>query len=1507
MIDQNISYHNNTRCLVCKKTSSVPGSDTRPTNALDRQTVNLAISIRLYCLGKDNGENIMKSIKEGPFHMGTVSDVITGGTEGAGIPKDIYFLINHYTNAKDIWENVKMILEGSELTKDDRESQLYDEFEHFCQNKGETIQGYYVRFTKLINDMRNIKMTMPRMQLNSKFVNNMLPEWSRFITEVKLNRVWTPSSASSTNHSKSPQPSKEPSPADNFQLDSGRHIARECPRPKRLQDSDYFKDKMLLMQAQESGAVLDEEQSLFLAGEQVTNVDDDVDDSPETDLALNVGQYPFYDEAGMWKTTKNFVVQCNVSSVRNDALMSILDEMHEQGVQSRLANKPDMVVNDSVTSELARYKELVGEYEKRAKFELTDRERKIDEQMRIIISDRNRKETSLKSELHSAQILLSSTVDHYKSKTEEVTFLKKDFKQKEDKFLEEFLDLKKLKDKIEDILYKQDQSVQTVHMLCKPKSFYDEKHKVAIGYKNPVCLAHAKQAQSALYNGHVLVTTNHTPTVIHDSEDTRELAEITRNRMLLKMQSPLCVENKVRIAPPDYSKENFLATFAPQRNLTPEQIFWSIDDNNRKKAETLAPKPISALTVYPPNTPVKLVPRILPTKSQVKINLYVLTQLFTEFDKTCKTRITPSGITEGEREHFVGVQTALFKEVKEMEEIFDQMNNEVDKNTVDKQCAEIEKKNLLIENENLIVNCLSTQLLYDVEKSRCLDLEADIINIFMEAPDFNSFFKIKNLEHQIKEKDNVIRHLKDLVANVNDRSREPYNAIDVTALIEQNDCDRVELKKVKQHYKELYDSIKITRAHTSEKTSTMLNEIESLKAQLRSKEPCFTSDYVKPKVLAPGMYAIDVKPIPHPLKNNRSAHLNYISHLKESVETVREIVEEARVVKPLDNSLNYACQYTKLSQELLECVIGTCPKSFNERDNKAPSTPVTRKKQVTFSDKPGTSSSNTQKHKVHQRVQLTNIPVLPSTGVNDSTEASGSKPRSNTKKNRILPAKKENKKEVEVRLRTNKSVWTKVNPVDSGISSKRVVINSNSESMCKTCNKCLNSASHGMCVVNILNSVNVTPTVRIVLNKEKQIWKPKGKMSDNTLNKTKQIWKPKGRLSDNSLHKTKRVWKATGKLFTDFGYQWRPTGTKLTLGKLDCGSQWRPTGKKFALGEICHLTKLSVKCCSKHMTGNRSKLMNFVEKFIGSVRFGNDHLGAIMGYGDYVMGDSVISRVYYVEGLGHNLFSVGQFCDSDLEVAFRKHTCFVRDIKGTDILKGSRGTNLYTISIDEMMKSSPICLLSKASKSKSWLWHRRLNHLNFGTINDLARKDLVRGLPRLKFEKDHLCSACQLGKSKKFSHRPKSENTNMEVLHTLHMDLCGPMRVQSIKGKKYILVIVDDYSRFTWVKFLRSKDETPEFVTNFLKQIQVGLNKTVRFIRTDNGTEFVNQVMSEYYEGVGIFHQKSVPRTPQQNGVVERRNRTLVEAARTMMIFSKAPMFLWAEAVATACYTQNHH
>nr|GEZ21245.1 retrovirus-related Pol polyprotein from transposon TNT 1-94 [Tanacetum cinerariifolium] len=162
-----------------------------------------------------------------------------------------------------------------------------------------------------------------------------------------------------------------------------------------------------------------------------------------------------------------------------------------------------------------------------------------------------------------------------------------------------------------------------------------------------------------------------------------------------------------------------------------------------------------------------------------------------------------------------------------------------------------------------------------------------------------------------------------------------------------------------------------------------------------------------------------------------------------------------------------------------------------------------------------------------------------------------------------------------------------------------------------------------------------------------------------------------------------------------------------------------------------------------------------------------------------------------------------------------------------------------------------------------------------------------------------------LGKSKKSSYQPKVKDTNQEKLYLLHIDLCGPMRVASINRKRYILVIVDDYSRFTWVRFLRSKDESPEAIIRCIKNIQFRLNATVRNVRTDNETEFVNQILCEFYENVGISHQTSAARTSQQNGVVERQNRTIVEAARTMLIFSKALLFLWAEAINTACYTQN--
>nr|GFA06688.1 retrovirus-related Pol polyprotein from transposon TNT 1-94 [Tanacetum cinerariifolium] len=234
----------------------------------------------------------------------------------------------------------------------------------------------------------------------------------------------------------------------------------------------------------------------------------------------------------------------------------------------------------------------------------------------------------------------------------------------------------------------------------------------------------------------------------------------------------------------------------------------------------------------------------------------------------------------------------------------------------------------------------------------------------------------------------------------------------------------------------------------------------------------------------------------------------------------------------------------------------------------------------------------------------------------------------------------------------------------------------------------------------------------------------------------------------------------------------------------------------------------------------------------------------------------MINRVYYVEGLNHNLFSIGQFCDADLEVALWKSTCFVRDLQGNDLLTSNRGFDLYTISLQESTSSTPLFLMAKASPTQAWLWHRSFSHINFDYINLLSKKDIVIGLPRLKYNKDQLCSFCELSKAKRSSFKTKVVSSSKGRLNLLHMDLCGPMRVAIINGKKYILVIIDDYSRYTWTLFLRSKDETPEVVT-----------------------ELLNKTLNAFFKEEGIEHQNSTAQTPEQNGVVERRNRTLVEGS----------------------------
>ncbi|CAJ2645568.1 unnamed protein product [Trifolium pratense] len=306
----------------------------------------------------------------------------------------------------------------------------------------------------------------------------------------------------------------------------------------------------------------------------------------------------------------------------------------------------------------------------------------------------------------------------------------------------------------------------------------------------------------------------------------------------------------------------------------------------------------------------------------------------------------------------------------------------------------------------------------------------------------------------------------------------------------------------------------------------------------------------------------------------------------------------------------------------------------------------------------------------------------------------------------------------------------------------------------------------------------------------------------------------------------------------------------------------------------------------------------------GSVGFGGNQKGKIIGTGTVGNSSLSINDVWLVDGLKHNLLSISQFCDNGYVVVFNKESCTVsKQSDKSMVFKGLRKNNVYKINLSDLNEQKVLCLLTLSEEK--WIWHKRLGHANWRLISKLSKLDLVRGLPKIKYHSNTLCGSCQKGKITKSSFKPKNIVSTSRPLELLHIDLFGPVHTASINGKKYGLVIVDDYSRWTWVKFLRTKDEAYDEFSIFCKQIQNEKGYTILKVRSDHGGEFENEPFENFCEKYGILHEFSSPRTPQQNGVVERKNRTLQEMARTMMHETNVAKFLWAEAVNTACYVQN--
>ena len=329
--------------------------------------------------------------------------------------------------------------------------------------------------------------------------------------------------------------------------------------------------------------------------------------------------------------------------------------------------------------------------------------------------------------------------------------------------------------------------------------------------------------------------------------------------------------------------------------------------------------------------------------------------------------------------------------------------------------------------------------------------------------------------------------------------------------------------------------------------------------------------------------------------------------------------------------------------------------------------------------------------------------------------------------------------------------------------------------------------------------------------------------------------------------------------------------------------------------------------CTNHMTGEKSMFQSYTPKVDSNenIVFADNSKGDVLGLGKVAITlEHSITNVLHVDSLSYNLLSVSQLCEMGYNCLFTdKGVEVFRREDSSIVFTGHLKNKLYLVDFNKSKANLETCLVAKSSMG--WLWHRRLAHVGMRNLAKLQKDEHILGLTNVHFEKDRICRACQAGKQVGVPHPPKSIMTTTQPLELIHMDLFGPVAYLSIGGNKYGLVIVDDYSRFTWVFFLFDKCQVRDKVKTFVRRAQKEFGLPIKKMRSDNGTEFKNTQVEEFLDEEGIKHEFSSPYTPQQNGVVERKNRTLIDMARTMLDEYKTSDLFWCDAVNTACHAIN--
>ncbi|GJU77275.1 retrovirus-related pol polyprotein from transposon TNT 1-94 [Tanacetum coccineum] len=742
--------------------------------------------------------------------------------------------------------------------------------------------------------------------------------------------------------------------------------------------------------------------------------------------------------------------------------------------------------------------------------------------------------------------LLKQTLsEHLKEKEsllQTVTLLKNDFKKEESRNIDREIALEKQIKHLDNIVFKRDQSAQTVHMLTKPQFFYDSTTKQALGFQNPFYLQKAQQSKPKLYVGDIIVQTN--PIVIPDSEETLALAEESRSKMLSKHKDNMMLEKEKQVdtTPIDYVALNkdFSTRFVPQTELSAEQAFWSKNYVNSSEP---------TLSIRPTNVEV---PKELPKVSMVNTSLKKLKYHLANFDVVVKERgrTDTHSITENDSENVHECQSISNLRPK-LQTDFVKSGDKLFKSftILEKHCISLE---------------VDTQLKHEI-----FQRENSVSN--QSVPSFDQLFELNELKAQSQEKDTVIKKLKERIKSLS---------------------GKMDKDKIKQDFEEI-KTINIELDHREKALA-----ITALKDELRKlKEKALVDNNVSNHPCDPKLHQVNVEPITPKLLNKRTTHSAYIKHSQEEAAVLRDLVDHIKANYPLDPLLESACKYTKLIQEMLAKIRNTCPSINSSGEQLVAVTPMNKVKRVRFTE-PVTSSRNTKT--AHTLNLASNKPMLSSTGVKQSTSASGSQPSGNTKKDKILQTQSRIlKNKVEVHPRKVKSSLKNKDHVVEPKGTAPVQLNANSDLKCVKCNGCMLSDNHDLCVLDFINNVNARAKSRSVKKNSKR-----------------------------------KVWKPTGKVFTNIGYIWRPTGRTFTIVGNACPLTRITTTTEVPLRKSSALdnktpkpvvtlvysrkprkSKTSVPVnnykvvqivlwyldsgCSKHMTGDRSQLTNFVSKFLG--------------------------------------------------------------------------------------------------------------------------------------------------------------------------------------------------------------------------------------------------------------------------------------------------------------------